>query len=166
MPRQGYVWSLGKTKAVTGETGLINIIRSFWIVCVATMIVPQEGAADWEISAYLRERGGFDTTGEFVWQRGHWSNIVSQKALALAIKADYTFAAWKTRLGVEFDFSSGGEVRKRNNGKADRATLALLPIELAGNLMGERSSTLKRAEKLASQVFQMISTRILALGHA
>jgi hypothetical protein len=42
----------------------------------------------------------------------------------------------------------------------------LLPIELAGNLMGERSSMLKRAEKLASQVFRVINTRILALGRS
>jgi hypothetical protein len=55
------------------------------------------------------EWGGFDTTGEFVWQRGRWTNHVSQEASALAVKAGYTFAAWKTRLGVEFDFSPGDD---------------------------------------------------------
>ncbi len=50
---------------------------------------------------------GFDGTAEAVFQTGTWSNNVSQKASAYAIKAGYTFDGWKTRLGIEYDYSPG-----------------------------------------------------------
>jgi len=55
------------------------------------------------------ERSGFDGTAEAVFQSGTWSNGVSQKASAYAAKAGYTFDFWKTRLGVEYDFSPGDD---------------------------------------------------------
>ncbi len=51
--------------------------------------------------------GGFDTTAEAVFQRGTWKTGTSQKASAYAVKAGYTFDAWKTRLGIEYDYSPG-----------------------------------------------------------
>jgi len=52
---------------------------------------------------------GFDATGEYVRQQGIWKNGVSQQADALAVKAGYTFDFWKTRMGVEFDYSPGDD---------------------------------------------------------
>ena len=54
---------------------------------------------------------GLDGTAEYVLQRGTWRNGVSQRASALAVKAGYTFDAWKTRVGAEFDFSPGDDKR-------------------------------------------------------
>jgi hypothetical protein len=50
---------------------------------------------------------GFDASAEAVFQTGTWSNNISQKASAYAAKASYTFDAWKTRLGIEYDYSPG-----------------------------------------------------------
>jgi len=54
---------------------------------------------------------GFDATAEAVFQTGTWSNTggvnVSQKASAYAVKAGYTLATWKTRFGIEYNFSPG-----------------------------------------------------------
>ncbi len=52
---------------------------------------------------------GFDATAETVFQRGTWANNVSQKASAYAVKAGYTLGFWKTRFGVEYDFSPGDD---------------------------------------------------------
>jgi len=56
---------------------------------------------------------GFDATAEAVFQTGTWSNTgglnVSQKASAYAVKAGYTFDFWKTRFGVEYDYSPGDD---------------------------------------------------------
>ncbi|MDQ6992886.1 MAG: alginate export family protein [Mariprofundus sp.] len=52
---------------------------------------------------------GFDGTAEAVFQSGKWNNTVNQKASAYAAKVGYTFATWKTRLGVEYDFSPGDD---------------------------------------------------------
>ncbi len=52
---------------------------------------------------------GFDGTAEAVFQRGTWANNISQSASAYAVKAGYSFAFWKTRLGVEYDFSPGDD---------------------------------------------------------
>ena len=52
---------------------------------------------------------GFDGTAEAAMQSGTWSNGVSQKASAYAVKAGYTFDFWKTRIGVEYDFSPGDD---------------------------------------------------------
>ena len=50
---------------------------------------------------------GFDATAEAVFQSGTWKTGVSQSASAYAVKAGYTFDAWKTRLGIEYDYSPG-----------------------------------------------------------
>jgi len=50
---------------------------------------------------------GFDGTAEAVFQRGTWKTGVKQQASAYAIKAGYTFDSWKTRFGIEYDFSPG-----------------------------------------------------------
>jgi len=50
---------------------------------------------------------GFDATAEAVLQSGTWKTGVSQSASAYAIKAGYTLDAWKTRLGIEYDYSPG-----------------------------------------------------------
>jgi len=50
---------------------------------------------------------GFDATGEAAFQTGTWSNGVSQKASAYAVKVGYTLATWKTRFGIEYDYSPG-----------------------------------------------------------
>ncbi|MHC4198317.1 MAG: alginate export family protein, partial [Planctomycetota bacterium] len=55
------------------------------------------------------KRAGFDATGEIVWQTGDWTKTVDQDAFALAVKAGYTFEKWKTRVGVEYDFSPGDD---------------------------------------------------------
>jgi len=55
------------------------------------------------------EWNGFDATAETVFQTGTWANNVSQKASAYAVKVGYTFATWKTRLGVEYDYSPGDD---------------------------------------------------------
>jgi len=52
---------------------------------------------------------GFDGTAEAAFQNGTWANNVSQKASAYAVKAGYTFATWKTRLGIEYDYSPGDD---------------------------------------------------------
>jgi hypothetical protein len=52
---------------------------------------------------------GFDATAEAVFQTGTWANGVSQRASAYAVKAGYTFAMWKTRFGVEYDYSPGDD---------------------------------------------------------
>jgi len=52
---------------------------------------------------------GFDGTAEAVFQRGTWTTGVSQSASAYAVKAGYTVGFWKTRLGVEYDFSPGDD---------------------------------------------------------
>jgi hypothetical protein len=56
---------------------------------------------------------GFDATGEIVWQTGEWDddNNIDQDAYALAVKAGYTFETWKTRVGIEYDFSPGDDDR-------------------------------------------------------
>jgi hypothetical protein len=51
----------------------------------------------------------FDATGEAVWQTGRWVKGTDQDAQALALKAGYTFEYWKTRVGVEYDFSPGDD---------------------------------------------------------
>jgi hypothetical protein len=48
-----------------------------------------------------------DLTAEAVFQRGTWSNGVAQRASAYAIKSGYTLGFWKTRLGIEYDYSPG-----------------------------------------------------------
>jgi len=55
------------------------------------------------------EWNGFDATAEAAFQTGTWSNNVSQKASAYAAKAGYTFDAWKTRVGIGYDFSPGDD---------------------------------------------------------
>ncbi|MDX8408910.1 MAG: alginate export family protein [Mariprofundales bacterium] len=50
---------------------------------------------------------GLDGTAETVFQRGTWLVGQSQKASAYAIKAGYSLDAWKTRVGIEYDFSPG-----------------------------------------------------------
>jgi len=51
--------------------------------------------------------GAIDATAEAVFQSGDWANNVKQSASAYAVKAGYSFDAWKTRLGIEYDFSPG-----------------------------------------------------------
>ncbi len=58
---------------------------------------------------------GFDATVEAVLQRGTWKNGVAQRASAYAAKAGYTFDLWRTRLGMEYDYSPGDD-------KSDPAT--------------------------------------------
>jgi len=55
------------------------------------------------------ESNGFDGTAEAAFQTGTWANNVSQKASAYAVKAGYTFDLWKTRFGVEYDYSPGDD---------------------------------------------------------
>jgi len=52
---------------------------------------------------------GFDGTAEAVFQTGTWANNVSQRASAYAVKAGYTFDFWKTRFGIEYDYSPGDD---------------------------------------------------------
>jgi len=52
---------------------------------------------------------GFDATAEAVFQRGTWANNVSQSASAYAVKAGYTLDFWKTRFGIEYDYSPGDD---------------------------------------------------------
>ncbi len=57
---------------------------------------------------------GFDGTAEAAFQTGTWAHAtgganVSQKASAYAVKAGYTFDFWKTRFGVEYDYSPGDD---------------------------------------------------------
>ncbi len=60
---------------------------------------------------------GFDATAEVVFQTGRFANNRSQKASAYAVKAGYTFATWKTRLGVEYDYSPGDDKKDPNTQK-------------------------------------------------
>ncbi len=53
------------------------------------------------------KQSGFDATAEAVFQSGNWKTGTSQKASAYAIKAGYTLPTWKTRFGIEYDFSPG-----------------------------------------------------------
>ncbi len=50
---------------------------------------------------------GFDATAEAVFQTGTWKTGVSQSASAYAMKIGYTLDTWKTRLGIEYDYSPG-----------------------------------------------------------
>jgi len=61
------------------------------------------------------KRHGFDATAEAVFQTGSWANNISQRASAYAVKAGYSLDAWKTRLGIEYDYSPG-------DSKSDPAT--------------------------------------------
>ncbi len=51
--------------------------------------------------------GGVDATAEAVFQSGDWNNTTKQSASAFAIKTGYSFDAWKTRIGIEYDYSPG-----------------------------------------------------------
>jgi len=51
--------------------------------------------------------GGLDATAEAVFQTGDWKTGTSQSASAYAVKAGYSFDTWKTRVGVEYDYSPG-----------------------------------------------------------
>ncbi|MDQ6975652.1 MAG: alginate export family protein [Mariprofundaceae bacterium] len=50
---------------------------------------------------------GIDATAEAVFQSGDWNNTVKQSASAFALKTGYNFDTWKTRIGIEYDFSPG-----------------------------------------------------------
>ena len=50
-----------------------------------------------------------DATAEAVFQSGTWLTGVSQSASAYALKAGYTIDAWKTRFGIEYDYSPGDD---------------------------------------------------------
>jgi len=52
---------------------------------------------------------GIDGTAEVVFQRGTWKTGTKQQASAYAVKAGYTFDGWKTRFGIEYDFSPGDD---------------------------------------------------------
>jgi len=56
---------------------------------------------------------GMDATAEAVFQSGTWLNTAgvhaAQRASAYVVRAGYTFAAWNTRLGVEYDYSPGDD---------------------------------------------------------
>ncbi|MDQ6953900.1 MAG: alginate export family protein [Mariprofundaceae bacterium] len=60
---------------------------------------------------FFGKSNGFDATAEMVFQNGTWKTGVSQSASAYAIKAGYTLNTWKTRLGIEYDFSPGDDKR-------------------------------------------------------
>jgi len=60
---------------------------------------------------------GFDATGEAVFQTGTWSNGISQNASAYALKVGYTLDTWKTRLGVEYNYSPGDSTPNAGNHK-------------------------------------------------
>jgi len=51
--------------------------------------------------------GGVDTVLETAFQSGKWAKGVTQSASAYAVKAGYTFDMWKTRVGIEYDYSPG-----------------------------------------------------------
>ncbi|MDX8389662.1 MAG: alginate export family protein [Mariprofundaceae bacterium] len=53
--------------------------------------------------------GAIDATAEFTGQSGTWATGVSQSASALALQAGYSLDMWKTRLGIEFDYSPGDD---------------------------------------------------------
>jgi len=52
---------------------------------------------------------GFDATAEAAFQDGTWTANISQQASAYAIQAGYTFDAWNTRIGFEYDYSPGDD---------------------------------------------------------
>ena len=56
---------------------------------------------------------GMDAVAEAVLQSGTWLNTagthMAQRASAYAVRAGYTFPAWNTRLGVEYDYSPGDD---------------------------------------------------------
>ncbi|MDX8378411.1 MAG: alginate export family protein [Mariprofundales bacterium] len=54
-------------------------------------------------------QNGVDSTIEAVFQSGIWATGKTQQASAFALKAGYTFNAWKTRLGIEYNFSPGDD---------------------------------------------------------
>ncbi|WP_038249588.1 alginate export family protein [Ghiorsea bivora] len=53
--------------------------------------------------------GAVDATVEAVFQSGTWVTGVSQRASAYAAKAGYMINAWKTRFGIEYDYSPGDD---------------------------------------------------------
>ena len=63
------------------------------------------------------QHDGFDGTFEAVFQNGTWKTGVSQQASAYAMKAGYTFDTWKTRLGVEYNYSPGDDKTDVNTHK-------------------------------------------------
>ncbi|MDQ7001298.1 MAG: alginate export family protein [Ghiorsea sp.] len=63
------------------------------------------------------QRDGFDGTFEAVFQRGTWKTGVSQHASAYALKAGYTLDTWKTRLGIEYNYSPGDDKTDANTHK-------------------------------------------------
>jgi len=60
---------------------------------------------------------GFDATTEAVFQNGTWKTGVSQSASAYAVKAGYTLETWKTRFGIEYDYSPGDNKSDPNSHK-------------------------------------------------
>ena len=63
------------------------------------------------------QRGGVDATFEAVFQNGTWKTGVSQQASAYAAKVGYTFGEWKTRLGIEYNYSPGDDKTDANTHK-------------------------------------------------
>jgi len=53
--------------------------------------------------------GAIDATAEAVFQSGTWLTGVSQRASAYAVKAGYKIDTWKTRFGIEYDYSPGDD---------------------------------------------------------
>jgi len=53
--------------------------------------------------------GAIDATAEATFQGGTWATGKSQSASAYAIKAGYSLGTWKTRVGIEYDYSPGDD---------------------------------------------------------